>query len=564
MLDLFRAFLPEYKHHRAKLTLALVAMIMVAVATAAIAWMMKPLLDEIFIDRNTRLLYVLPVVVILIFLVKGVGTYVQSYMMTYVGQDIVRKVRDRLLEHMLRMEITFFHRHHTGELISRITADIARIQNAVSTSLASLLRESLTALALIGVVIYQSPKLSLIILVVLPAAYYPVRIISRKLKTISHRSQERASVLTANLSEAFNNIEAIKAYHNETFEARRFANANKDLFKVNMKSVRTAGAMAPVMELFAAISAAVVILVGGKQVIDGELTVGGFFSFLAALLMAVDPVRRVFVTFTQFQDAVAAHERILAISSLPIEHNTGTHILDRVDTMEVDHVSLSYGDKTALRDISLRAQKGEIIALVGTSGGGKSSLAALLLRFYDPDAGAVRFDGRDLRECTLESVRGRVAIVTQRVYIFNDSIAANVAYGREIDEERVVMALRKANILDFVQSLDQGIHAVLNESGSNLSGGQRQRIAIARALYKDPRVLILDEATSALDNASEEAILTTIREIAREVITVIIAHRLRSVEIAHRIYYIHDGRIECEGDKQALMRDCPAFRDLYR
>lgn len=564
MLALLRAFLPEYRNHRAKLVLALAAMLMVALATAATAWMMKPLLDEVFIEKNTTLLYVLPAAVILIFLTKGVGTYVQAYMMNYVGQDIVRKVRDRLFAHMLCMDITFFHRRPSGELISRITADIVRIQNAVSTSLASLLRESLTAVALIGVVIYQSPKLSFITLVVLPAAYYPVRIISRKLKAISHRSQERASAMTAHLAETFHNIEAIKAYHSEAFEARRFAEANLGVFRVNLKSVRTANAMAPVMELFAAVCAAVVILVGGKQVIDGELSVGGFFSFLTALLMAVDPVRRVFVTFTQFQDAVAAHERIQAITALPVEQNRGTHVLRQVGTIALDHVCLSFGRKQVLREVSLHARKGEIIALVGGSGGGKSSIAALLLRFYDPQHGAVLFDGRDLRECTLESVRACVAIVSQRVYIFNDSVAANVAYGSEIDEARVIAALRRADILDFVLSLDQGIYSRLNEAGSNLSGGQRQRIAIARALYREPQVLILDEATSALDNASEEAILATVRDISAEIITLIIAHRLRSLDFAQRIYYLHDGRIECEGDKQTLLRDCAAFRELYR
>ncbi len=564
MLALLRAYLPEYRHYRVKLALALLAMIMVALATAAIAWMMKPLLDEIFINKDTTLLYVLPAAIILIYLVKGVGAFTQAYLMSYVGQDIVRKVRDRLLAHMLVLDIAFFHRHHTGELISRITADIARIQGAVSTSLATLARETLTAAALIGVVIYQSPKLSFITLVVLPAAYYPVQLLARRLKRISHRSQEQTSRLTANLSEVFANVEAIKAYHTEAFEAQRFARANRELFGVNIKSARTSGLVVPVMELFASFSAALVVFVGGMQVIDGSLTVGGFFSFMTALLMAVDPMRRISSTYTQFQDAVAAHERIQAMLALRPEADGGTRELADVHAIELRGVSLRYGDKPALRGVGLHARKGEVVALVGGSGGGKSSIAGLLLRFFDADAGQVLLDGHDIREYTLRSVRARTAIVTQRVYIFNDTVAANVAYGEAIDEARVIEALKKADIHAYVAGLEQGIHTRLNEAGSNLSGGQRQRIAIARALYKNPRVLILDEATSALDNASEQAILATVRALAPDIITLIIAHRLKSVEMADRIYLIDQGRVLCHGDRDSLMRDCAAFRALYR
>jgi len=564
MLEMIRSYLPQYRHYRGKLTLALLAMLMVAGASAAIAWMMKPLLDEIFIAKNTALLYVLPLAIILIYMVKGVGAFIQEYMMSYVGQDIVRKVRDHLLSHMLLLDMAFFHRHHSGELISRITADITRIQNAVSSSLATLIRESFTALALIGVVIYQSPKLSFITLVVLPAAYYPVSLLARRLKRISHCSQEQNSRVTANLSEMFSNVEAIKAYHTERFEAERFSRANRELFTVNIRSVRTAGLVVPVMELFASFSAALVIFIGGRQVIDGSLTVGGFFSFMTALLMAVDPMRRISSTYAQFQDAVAAHERIQTMLALRPEVDGGTLVLDDARDLEVRGVTLSYGDKPALRGIDLAARKGEVIALVGGSGGGKSSIAGLLLRFFEPDSGEVRLEGRDIREYTLGSVRQRVAIVTQRVHIFNDSVAANVAYGEAIDETRVIAALEKADIYSYVAALEQGIHTPLNEAGTNLSGGQRQRIAIARALYRNPCVLILDEATSALDNASEGAILATVRAIAPETITLIIAHRARSVEIADRIYLIDHGMVVCHGNRESLMRDCAAFRELYR
>lgn len=287
MFQLIRHYSPEYRHYTGKLLLALLAMVMVAGSSAAIAWMMKPLLDDIFVNKNVQMLYVLPVFILLAYLVKGTGSYVQNTTMSFVGQDIVRKVRDRLLSHMLHLDLAFFYRHHSGELISRITGDIGRIQGAVSGHLATLIRESLTAVALIGVVIYQSPKLAFISLVAIPAAYVPVDLISRRLRRIAHASQARNAELTANLSEMFSNVEAIKAYHTEDFEADRFARANLACQDVNMKSVKIGGLVIPVMEFFSSISGALVIAIGGQQVIDGELTIGAFFSFLTALFMEI-------------------------------------------------------------------------------------------------------------------------------------------------------------------------------------------------------------------------------------------------------------------------------------
>ncbi len=564
MFTLIRTYWPEYRRYRGKLLLAFCAMLLVAGATAGIAWIMKPLLDQILIDKNTHLLYILPLFIILAYFAKGAGSYTQTYAMSYVGQDIVRQVRDRLLAHLLQLDLAFFYRYHSGELISRITNDIGRIQNAVSASMATLVRESMTAAALIGVVIYQSPTLAFITLVVIPAAYVPVNLLSKRLKRIAHTTQVRNAELTANLSEMFANVEAIKAYHTEDFEAARFARTNRGFFGINMKSVRTSALVVPIMELFASFSAAAVIAVGGRQVVQGSLTVGAFFSFMAALFMAVDPIRRLSQTYTQFQDAVAAQERLEFMFALAPEVRSGDAELQDVTVLAFDRVGLAYGDKTALHEVSLAAHKGEVIALVGDSGGGKSSIASLLLRFFDASSGRVSLNGRDIRDYSLASVRGRIAIVTQRVHIFNDSIAANVAYGAAVDDERVIGALKKANLWDYVRGLPEGIHTRLNEAGTNLSGGQRQRIAIARALLREPGVLILDEATSALDNPSEAAILETIRALAPEIITVVIAHRLKSVEIADRIYLIQDGRVPCQGSQAELMRDCAQFRELYQ
>ncbi|MCS6786101.1 MAG: ABC transporter ATP-binding protein/permease [Thiobacillaceae bacterium] len=564
MYRLLRIYWPEYRHYRGKLALALGAMLMVAAATAAIAWMMKPLLDEVLIRRDSTMLYVLPVLIVLAYLAKGLGGYAQLYAMNYIGQDIVRRVRDRLLAHMLQLDLVFFHRHHSGELISRVTNDIARIQNAVSTSLATLVREALTATALIAVVIQQSPRLALLTLVVLPAAYWPVDRLSRRLKRIAHDVQARNAELTAGLAEVTGNVEAVKAYHTEAFEARRIAAVNHAFFRASMKATRVNALVVPVMELFSALAAAVVITVGGLQVIEGRMSAGAFVSFMAALLMAVDPIRRLTQTYAQFQEAVAAQERIDAILAQAPEVRSGTLELPAVQEIAFDAVELHYDGQPALRGVSLAARRGEVVALVGPSGGGKSSLASLLLRFYDASGGRVLVNGRDLREYTLASVRRRIALVTQRVHVFNDTVAANVAYGEAIDQARVIEALKQANAWDFVQALPAGIHTRLNEGGSNLSGGQRQRIALARALYRRPDVLILDEATSALDSAAEAAVLATLRTLAPGLITLIIAHRLQSMDLAQRIYLIQDGRVACAGSREALLRDCPQFQELYR
>lgn len=564
MFHLIRYYLPEYRHYRGKLLIAFIAMLIVACASASIAWMIKPLLDEIFINKNMALLHILPLYIVLAYLAKGVGTFAQEYTVSFIGQDIVRKVRDRLLVHLLYLDLAFFHQYHSGELISRITGDINRIQGAVSSNLAALLREGLTAMSLIGVVIYQSPSLSFITLVVIPMASYPITLISRRLKRISHTMQMRNATLTASLSEMFYNIEAIKAYHTENFEAERFALTNQACLNISMKSIRTSGLVSPIMELFSSFSGAVLIGIGGARVIDGTLTIGAFFSFMTALFMAADPIRRLSQIYAQFQDAIAAHDRIQAMLALSPEVKSGEIQLEDVAYIEFKQVCLAYGNKMALRGIDLVAKKGEIIALVGTSGGGKSSVVNLLLRFFDTTEGMVYLNNQDIRSYSLSSVRERISIVTQQIHIFNDSIAANVAYGTKIDEPRVITALKKANVWAYISSLPEGIFTLLNEAGSNLSGGQRQRIAIARALYRDPQVLILDEATSALDNQSEAAILETIRVLAPEIITVIIAHRLKSVEVADRIYLVQDGQVVCQGGKTELMRDCVHFQELYQ
>jgi subfamily B ATP-binding cassette protein MsbA len=383
------------------------------------------------------------------------------------------------------------------------------------------------------------------------------------MKKISHSSQQKNSDINSNLTEIFSNIEGIKAFNSEQFELEKFKSHNLDFFKINMKAIINNVLILPIMETFSAIAAAVVIIFGGQQVINGEITVGAFFSFLAALLMTTEPIKKISQRINGFQDAVAAHERILELLAIKPSIKYGNKNIDSIKEVEFKNVYLKYDKKFALKNINITAQKGEIIGLVGDSGGGKTSFINLLLRFYNPSEGKILINGIDEKELSLKTLRENIAVVPQRVYIFNDSISANIAYGKTIDEKKVREALKKANLLEFVDSLDNGIWTKLSENGTNLSGGQRQRIAIARALYLNPSILILDEATSALDNKSEANIIQTIENISKNLIIFIIAHRLNTIENSDKILVFKNGEIVCQDSKQNLIKNCKEFQKLY-
>jgi len=561
-----KTYLPLYKNYKDKVVLAIVGMLLTSGATGAIAYMVKPLMDRIFIEKDVQMLYIVPVFIVAAFVAKGLGTFMQSYAMSFVGQDIVRKMRNKMLRHMMHLDMDFHFAFHSGELMSRISADIARIQAAISSQLATFLRESLTAIVLLGVVIYQSPKLALFTLIIVPMVVWPVNILSKKLKKLSHISQEKSADLMTQLSENFANYEMIQSYNAQDYELERFKAFNRSFFNTNMKTVKVQLMLTPILELIAAIAITIFIVAGGREVlVNKTMTTGEFFSFLTALSLLIDPVRRLSNLYSKFQNAIAAHERIEQIMHYRPMIESGKLTLDHIESITFEQVTLRYGETVALKDISLHAKKGEVIGLVGDSGGGKSSMVNLILRFYDPAEGTVKVNGIDLRDLDLKSLRNRIAIVTQRIYISNDTILSNIAYGDfHPNRKQVIEALKKANLWEFVETLPDGIDTVLNEGGTNLSGGQRQRIAIARALYKEPDILILDEATSALDNKSESAIIDTIYSLKKDLIVFMIAHRLTTIEKADTILVFEHGKIVCRGTKEELSQGCITFQNLYR
>lgn len=564
MKQFFKQYIPYYKNYIQKFIYAFIGMLLVSGGSAGTAYVIKPLLDKIFIAKDVQMLQILPFVVVILYFAKGFGGYIQAYYISYIGQDIIRLVRDKLLNHILTLDMDFFQKKHGGELISRITNDINKIQSAVSSQIAEFIREILTIIALIGVVIYQSPQLAFYGLIVMPLAIYPLSRLAKKMKKLSFKAQESISDITSHLSETFNNIEIIKANTTEQLESEKFAHHNKKFFDINIKSVRTNELVSPLMETLGAIAVAAVIIIGGKQVIDGHLTVGSFFSFMAALFMLYTPIKRLSSLYNKMQAALAANERINEIMALSSTIPTGNKTFPtELKEVSFQNVVLKYDDKIALNNINLNAKLGETIALVGDSGGGKSSLVNLIPRFYETFDGSILFNDMPIKDLDIKNLRENISIVTQRVYIFNDTIAANIAYGQEVIEEKVQDALKQAHAYEFISKLPQGIYSKLDEFGTNLSGGQRQRIAIARALYKNPKILILDEATSALDNESESIISEVIEEISKDKITFIIAHRLSTIKHANKIAVFQDGKIVCQGNEKELRENCKEYQRLH-
>ena len=564
MKEFFKQYSPYYKNYKLQFLFALIGIILVSLSTAGVAYAIQPLLDDIFINKDQEMLYVMPFFVIAIYTAQGFGKYIQAYYISFIGQDITRIVRDKLFAHVLTLDMDFFQKKHGGELVSRIINDINRIQQAVSNYVAEFLREVLTIFALIGLVIYHSPELGFYGLVVLPLAFYPLSLLAKRMKKLSFKSQESNSDITSSLSESFNNIEIIKANSTEKIESNKFSIHNMIFFKYNMKAVKTNELTSPLMEIIGSFAFAAVIIVGGTRVISGELTTGVFTSFVAALFMLYTPIKRLSSLYNKMQDALAANERINDIFAQSPTIKSGEIICSKdIEIINFENVELKYEDFIALKNINLEARKGETVALVGDSGGGKSSFINLIVRFYDTSKGIISINNTSIKELDIKSLRENISIVTQRVYIFNDTIAANVAYGYEMDEIRVIEVLRQAHAYDFVMSMKKGINTVLDEFGTNLSGGQRQRIAIARALYKNPKILILDEATSALDNKSESIISELIHEVSKDRITFIIAHRLSTIKNANKIAVFKDGQIVSMGSEKELLSSSLEYQRLY-
>ena len=566
---LFKRMVRFVKPYTGKLVLAMIAMAVVAACTAAAAWMVQPVLDDIFINKDAEMLKILPFAVLALYFVKGISRYISSFLMIYIGQTVVRDIRAVLFQHIKLQSLRFFHDNPTGILMSRVTNDVGIVQSSVSKVLADLVLEILTMFTLFFVIFYRDAQLATYAIIVLPFSGYFLAMVGRKLRNLSRIGQEKMADITVVLTEVFSGAKIVKAFNMEKYETERFNAENDKFLEIQRKSTKYNEMTGPIMEFIGSIGIAVIIWYGGKQVIDGVTTPGNFFSFMTALMMLYAPIRKLSRINNTIQAALAAVERIFEI----IE--TNPEIKNKPDAKEIisfekniafKDLGFTYGkkDEQVLKNVNLMVKKGEILAIVGHSGGGKSTLVDLIPRFYDVTEGSIEIDGVDLRDVTVESLRDIIGIVTQDCFLFNDSIRNNIAYGhREAQDEVVFEAARNAHAHEFILEMTDGYNEMIGEKGVRLSGGQKQRIAIARALIKNPPILILDEATSALDTKSERIVQDALNNLMKHRTTFVIAHRLSTIINADKIIVMDEGEIVEVGKHEDLLKNNSHYANLY-
>ncbi len=564
----YRKLIAFFRPYMGPFIVSLAAMAIYAASTGAAALLVKNVLDDIFIKRDGRMLRLIPVVVIGVYLVKGVAFYIHTYLMKYIGQAIIRDMRDRIYDHLMDMPLAFFTHRSTGSLMSRMLNDVTLVQYAVTNTLASVIRDPLTIIILTGVLFYRSWKLAFIALVVFPLAIYPLVRFGRSFRRITRKSQDKVGIITTLLHETIGGIKIVLAFGREEFEKQRFHEENERLFQLYLKTKRIESLAPPLMEFLGSLGVAGVVLLGGAQVIGGTMSTGEFFSFMTALLLLYEPFKRLTTVNNATQEALAAADRIFEIldTESDVREKEGAVELPRVAGRVVFRdVSFGYGRSTVLEGIDLDVAPGEVVAIVGSSGTGKSTLVSLIPRFYDVTGGSITIDGYDIREVTLGSLRSRIAVVTQETILFNDTIRNNIAYGRpEASRDEVEAAARSAYAHDFISALPQGYETNVGERGVNLSGGERQRLCIARALLADAPLLILDEATSSLDAESEMLVQKALENLMANRTTFIIAHRLGTIVHAGRIVVIDGGTISRIGSHQELIAQSEVYQKLYR
>ena len=565
-MALYIRLLGFLKPYWGKLVFAMIFMALVACTNGLTAYIVKPVLDKIFFEKNASMLYLIPVGVILLYFSKGIFTYLQAYLMGYVGQKVITDIRNLVFDRLQRQPLSFFDKTPTGVSISRIMNDVNLVQSSVSEAFTAILMDAFSIVGLIFVVFYRDWKLATIAFLVLPFAIYPIVSFGKKLRKISTRTQKSIARLTNFLHETITGQRIVKAFSMEEYENRRFGQENEELFRINMKRYKVRALSHPIMEVLGGIAMAVIIWYGGKEVIYGNSTPGNFFSFTAALLMLYEPIKRLNKENHNVQQGLAASQRVFEIIDRVPEIGEKENALemDKVGgIIEFKHVYFKYDDKMVLKDMNLRIEKNEVIAVVGKSGVGKTTFANLIPRFYDVAEGSIDIDGTDIRDATLDSLRKNVALVTQDVILFNDSIKNNIAYGGVHDEEKIKEAAKMAFAHEFILKQPKGYDTVVGEKGVRLSGGQKQRIAIARALFKNAPILILDEATSALDTASEMEVQKALENLMKGRTTIIIAHRLSTVMNADRIIVLEGGTIAQQGPHNELIAADGPYKKLY-
>jgi subfamily B ATP-binding cassette protein MsbA len=565
LIRLFRYLKP----YRVRLGAAFVCSGLVAAFSGTYAWLVKPVLDEIFINKNESLLLVLPLALFVVSVLKSVFSYGQNYLMNYVGNQVVTNIRQELFGKLIRLPVPYHNVNTSGRLVSRVVNDVTLIANAVAGVLKDIFSQGLTFLVMMGVIFYQNWRLAGLSVIVIPLAVFTVVRMGKRLRALAARGQERMGDMASTLQETFSGIRMVKAYGREEAEELRFQRSNRSFLSTTMKAIQVFSLGSSYMEVIGVMGVASIIWYGGFLVINGSMTPGEFFSFLTAMFMAYTPIRKLSGSNNLIQQALAAAERVFSVLDLKTEQDAerGRLELPRVaQSVTFDDVTFLYESQAvpALNDINLTIRAGEMVALVGSSGSGKTTLVNLIPRFYEPTAGRILIDGVDIQSYTLRSLRSQIGMVSQDVVLFDDSIRNNIAFGREdATDEDIIQAARLAYAHDFVERLPQGYQTVVGEKGVKLSGGERQRLAIARAILRDSPLLILDEATSALDTESERVVQLALTNLMKNRTTVVIAHRLSTIQRADRIMVLARGSIVEEGTHDALLRRGGQYQRLH-
>jgi subfamily B ATP-binding cassette protein MsbA len=532
------------------------------------AYMVKPLLDEVFFNKNERLIAVLPLLLLLVFLFKGIFYFIYSYLLEKVGQSVIRDLRDRIYAHLFRMSLDFFHQHPTGELISRIINDVSMLQSSVSHALIRMLRDFFSVIGLIGVIFYMDWRLALVSMLFIPLATLPIVIFGRKFRRISITYQRKIGEATSHLHETIAGVRIVKAFGMEAFEKQRFSQKTQSIMDTLMMETRNKCVSHLLIEFLGGIGMAMIIWYGGGQVIQGHSTPGAFMAFLTALIMLYEPIKGVSKINSTVQQGMAAATRIFSLLDMSpgIKETPEAIELPPFERSIVfTDVNFSYEPNVpVIQGLNLRVNRGEVLAVVGPSGSGKTTLTNLIPRFYEISQGELRIDDIDIQRVSFASLRRQMAMVTQQTILFNDTIRNNIAYGHsDCPEEKIVEAARFAYALDFILELPRGFDTVIGEGGARLSGGQQQRISIARAILKDAPILILDEATSALDTESEREVQKALENLMRNRTTIVIAHRLSTIKNADRIVVLKEGQIVEQGTHEQLLRRRGEYSALY-